>query len=136
MSDYGQAADGTVYLAMEFLRGQTLSERLAAVATDGQRAPIPEVVRWATQLSEALAAAHDKSVIHRDLKPSNVMLVQDSAVAGGMRAKLLDFGIAKLAQETAVERHPSGVGTPQYMSPEQCAGAGGVDAQTDVYALG
>ena len=137
VSDYGQAADGTVYLAMEFLRGQTLSERLAAVATDGQRAPIPEVVRWATQLSEALAAAHDKSVIHRDLKPSNVMLVQDSAVAGGMRAKLLDFGIAKLAQGDSRGTASGAVfGTPQYMSPEQCAGAGGVDAQTDVYALG
>jgi serine/threonine protein kinase len=137
VSDYGQAADGTVYLAMEFLRGQTLSERLLAVATDGQRAPIPEVVRWATQLSEALAAAHDKSVIHRDLKPSNVMLVQDSAVAGGIRAKLLDFGIAKLAQGDSRGTASGAVfGTPQYMSPEQCAGAGGVDAQTDVYALG
>jgi serine/threonine protein kinase len=137
VSDYGQAADGTVYLAMEFLRGQTLSDRLATVATDGQRAPIPEVVRWATQLSEALAAAHDKSVIHRDLKPSNVMLVQDSAVAGGIRAKLLDFGIAKLAQGDSRGTASGAVfGTPQYMSPEQCAGAGGVDTQTDVYALG
>ncbi|HNN94393.1 MAG TPA: protein kinase [Pseudomonadota bacterium] len=137
VSDYGQATDGTVYLAMEYLRGQTLSERLATIAADGKRAPVTEVVRWATQLSEALAAAHDKSVIHRDLKPSNVMLVQDSAVAGGMRAKLLDFGIAKLAQGDSRGTASGAVfGTPQYMSPEQCAGAGSVDAQTDVYALG
>ena len=137
VSDYGQATDGTVYLAMEFLRGQTLSDRLASMAAAGQRVSIPEVVRWASQLSDALAAAHDKSVIHRDLKPSNVMLVQDSAVAGGIRAKLLDFGIAKLAQGDSRGTASGAVfGTPQYMSPEQCAGAGGVDAQTDVYALG
>ena len=95
------------------------------------------MLQLGAQLADALAAAHAKSVIHRDLKPSNVMVVPDAAVPGGTRAKLLDFGIAKLARTESPGTATHEVfGTPQYMSPEQCAGAGAVDAKTDVYALG
>jgi serine/threonine protein kinase len=131
VSDYAQVADGTVYLVMEYLRGQTLSDRIDALQRQGQRVPLREVVQLAAQLADAMSAAHDKSVIHRDLKPSNVMLVPDPAVPGGSRVKLLDFGIAKLARNEGRGTATHDVfGTPQYMSPEQCAGAGGVDAKT------
>lgn len=137
VSDYGQAPDGTAYLVMEYLRGQTLSSRLERLHAHGQRLPVVEAIQIAAQIADALTAAHEKAIVHRDLKPANIMLVRDPAVPAGERAKVLDFGIAKLAQGQA---HGTGanvvMGTPQYMSPEQCRGAGGVDDKTDVYALG
>lgn len=137
VSDYGQAQDGTAYLVMEYLRGQPLSSRLERLHTAGQRIPVAEAVRIAAELADALNAAHVKGIVHRDLKPANVMLVLDPAVPAGERAKVLDFGIAKLAQGQAKGTGTNVVmGTPQYMSPEQCRGAGGVDDKTDVYALG
>ena len=137
VSDYVQVPDGPVYLVMEYLRGQTLSAHLESLHKREQRLPVHEVLQLGAQLADALAAAHAKSVIHRDLKPSNVMVVPDAAVPGGTRAKLLDFGIAKLARTESPGTATHEVfGTPQYMSPEQCAGAGAVDAKTDVYALG
>lgn len=137
VSDFVQVPDGPVYLVMEYLRGQTLSARMEGLHKQGNRLPLKEVVQLAAQLADALSAAHAKSVVHRDLKPSNVMIVPDPAVPDGARAKLLDFGIAKLARtESRGTATHEVFGTPQYMSPEQCAGAGGVDAKTDVYALG
>lgn len=137
VSDYNQAPDGTAYLVMEYLRGEVLAERLDRMHETGSRLPLEDVLQISAQIAGALAAAHAKAVIHRDLKPSNVMLVRDSAVPRGERVKVLDFGIAKLLQGQAKETAPNAVmGTPQYMSPEQCRGAGGVDEKTDVYALG
>lgn len=137
VSDYSQAPDGTAYLVMEYLRGEVLSERLSRMHDAGSRLPLEDALQISVQIAGALAAAHSKAVIHRDLKPSNVMLVRDSAVPRGERVKVLDFGIAKLLQGQAKETAPNAVmGTPQYMSPEQCRGAGGVDEKTDVYALG
>lgn len=133
VSDYGQAPDGTAYLVMEFLRGETLAARLERVP----RMPMVTALQVAAQIADALAAAHDKSIVHRDLKPGNVMLVRDPVAPGGERAKILDFGIAKLAQgQTPKTATTAVIGTPQYMSPEQCQGAGAVDDKTDVYALG
>ncbi|HRI49604.1 MAG TPA: serine/threonine-protein kinase [Pseudomonadota bacterium] len=137
VSDYNQTPDGTAYLVMEYLRGEVLADRLDRMHETGSRLPLEDVLQISAQIASALAAAHAKSVIHRDLKPSNVMLVRDSAVPRGERVKVLDFGIAKLLQGQAKETAPNAVmGTPQYMSPEQCRGAGGVDEKTDVYALG
>lgn len=137
ISDYGQAADKTAYLVMEYLHGEVLSQRLERTHSMNQRLPLKAAVQIAMQIADALAAAHAKVVIHRDLKPSNIMLVDDTAVAGGVRVKVLDFGIAKLVlgQAKGTETHVV-MGTPQYMSPEQCRGAGGVDERTDVYSLG
>ncbi|MEO8552227.1 MAG: serine/threonine-protein kinase, partial [Kofleriaceae bacterium] len=85
--------------------------------------------------------AHERGIIHRDLKPDNLFVVADPAVPGGERIKILDFGIAKLLDRRADDGHHSTVtgaimGTPAYMSPEQCRGAGAIDHRTDIYALG
>ncbi|MCS6914743.1 MAG: serine/threonine protein kinase [Myxococcota bacterium] len=137
ISELGQLADGTAYLVMELLQGEPLSARMQRM----NRLPPGDAVRLARQIALALAAAHARGIVHRDLKPDNVMIVADPDSPGGERAKLLDFGIAKLAEEHQGARQVktrSGVvlGTPVYMSPEQCRGAAEVDHKADVYSLG
>lgn len=137
MFDHGQLRDGTAYIVMEFLEGETLSRRLRRL---GRRMPIQDILRLLQQTAETLRATHDKGIIHRDLKPDNIMIVRDPAVAGGERTKILDFGIAKLRESVPTKGTNTHkdllMGTPSYMSPEQCKGAGGVDEKTDVYSLG
>ena len=126
---------------MEFLNGESLAARLKGRA--GPQ-PLEQALNLGSQLADALAAAHDKGVIHRDLKPDNVMIIHDAKAPGGEHTKLLDFGIAKLADDSASLSSPGHVktstnsimGTPYYMSPEQCRGAGRVDGRSDVYSLG
>lgn len=140
VSDFRNAADGTAYLVMEFLRGQSLGRRLRELSARGERLPLITALQIAFQTADVLAVAHKQGIVHRDVKPDNLMLITDAIAPGGERVKLLDFGIAKLSgvEDTAnVKTATQAVmGTPSYMSPEQCAGAGGVDAKTDVYALG
>lgn len=137
ISDYGQTAEGTAYLVMEFLRGESLGQRIDRVHAAGKRLDVSEVVRIAWQTADALRAAHEKHIVHRDLKPHNLMLVRDPIAPGGERVKILDFGIAKLMKSGAKRTATSAVlGTPLYMSPEQCRGAGEVDERSDVYSLG
>lgn len=135
--DYGRQADGCAYIAMELLKGETLSSRLARGPTPR---PLGEALRLAWQIAAALAAAHKNGIVHRDLKPDNVMIVPDPDAPGGERTKLLDFGIAKLVEAARGNQFKTQsqvvMGTPQYMSPEQCKGASHVDDKTDVYALG
>ena len=137
ISDYGRLPDETAYIVMEYLKGETLNQRLKRAQYG---LPITEVVHLAWQIADALAAAHEKGIVHRDLKPDNIMIMPDRHVPSGERTKLLDFGIAKVADSggSASARTQVGalMGTPAYMSPEQCAGAGGVDAKSDVYSLG
>lgn len=142
VSDYGQLPDGTAYLVMEFLKGETLNQRQKQKGM----LPLPEVLRLARQIASALAAAHEKGVYHRDLKPDNVMLVPDvdSEVPGRERAKLLDFGIAKVSAQQESQAAGNGprtstdvvMGTPRYMAPEQCRGGIQIDDKADVYSLG
>jgi serine/threonine-protein kinase len=137
ITDFGTLPGGAGYLVMEYLPGETLAGRIKA---SGGKLPPEEAVQISLEIASALAACHKKNIIHRDLKPGNVMLVPDPAMATGERLKVLDFGLAKLSEvlEAAfVQTHSAAVlGTPLYMSPEQCEGAGRVDAKTDVYALG
>lgn len=141
ISDYGQLPDSTAYIVMEFLAGESLADRLEA---RGGPLPLEQALNIGAQISDVLTAAHEKSVIHRDLKPDNVMMVADNKAPGGERTKLLDFGIAKLADDGPPGKGPGKVktstnsfmGTPYYMSPEQCKGAGKVDGRSDVYSLG
>ncbi len=131
--------DDVVYIVMELLQGQSLAARLKARGA----MPIGDAVAIARQVANALDAAHRVGIVHRDLKPDNVYLVPDVEVPGGERVKLLDFGIAKLVGEglstaPTVARTVTGaiLGTPHYMSPEQCEGAREVDARSDLYSLG
>jgi serine/threonine-protein kinase len=132
--DFGFHAGGA-YLVMEYLDGESLDARLRARG----RLAAHEALRIARQLATSLEAAHARGIVHRDLKPDNVFLVPDPEAHGGERAKLLDFGIAKLGGDEpgrARTRTGAVMGTPLYMSPEQCRGAGAVDHRADVYALG
>ncbi|HKA91651.1 MAG TPA: serine/threonine-protein kinase [Haliangiales bacterium] len=134
--DFGQLADGRAYIVMEYLEGESLQ---AIVGRRG-RLPIDLAVSLMRQTASALGAAHQKGIIHRDLKPENVFVVRDDEVAFGVRARILDFGVAKLVTEPRggglVTRTGSLLGTPVYMSPEQCRGAGALDWRTDIYSLG
>lgn len=132
--DFGRES-GCAYIVMELLAGETLATRLANV----ERLPPVVAARLALHVAMTMAVAHGHGIVHRDLKPDNLFLVPDAAVAGGERLKILDFGIAKLvADHDAASRTQAGaiLGTPMYMSPEQCRNAGGVDHRTDIYALG
>ena len=135
--EFGQIPSGGAYLVMEYLNGVTLSDRLKEGGMLGEIAAL----QVALQLSSALAAAHEKDIVHRDLKPSNVMILPDPTLPGGERVKLLDFGIAKLGSQNASADQPKtrtglAIGTPMYMSPEQCRGAKNLDGKADVYSLG
>ena len=132
--DFGQHVDGTAYIVMELLDGEPLDHRLAREGA----LTLADGLRLMRQVASTLGAAHARGIVHRDLKPENVFVVRDPEVPGGERAKVLDFGIAKLGGEQGgVKTQTSAVmGTPAYMSPEQCRGAGHVDQRSDVYALG
>jgi serine/threonine-protein kinase len=131
--DFGHHVDGTAYIAMEMLEGEPLDKRLGRLG----RLPIADALRVMRQVASTLGVAHQRGIVHRDLKPENIFLVRDPEVIGGERAKVLDFGIAKLTGDANVKTSTSAVmGTPAYMSPEQCRGAGQVDQRSDVYALG
>jgi serine/threonine-protein kinase len=133
--DFGVAGDGRAFIVMELLEGVTLGSMIKSSA------PLLEgdIVRYSRQIASALDAAHGAQIIHRDLKPDNIFVTAAPDVVGGERLKLLDFGIAKLTEGPgSTSRTATGqvMGSPLYMSPEQCAGAGGVDTRTDVYSLG
>ncbi len=134
--DVGLLPSGVPYLMMEFLEGESLAKRI-----ERGRLPVAEAVDVATQTASALQAAHGKEIVHRDLKPDNLFLVPDDGRPFGARVKVLDFGIAKLRGELsgggAKTQTGSVMGTPPYMSPEQCRGiTEEIDHRTDVYALG
>ena len=137
--DFGQAEDGSVFLAMELLEGESLGARL----TREGRIPIRDAVHFARGALVSLAEAHAKGIIHRDLKPDNLFLTEVPDVAGAPSreiCKLLDFGIAKVVREEhaidALETQAGTVfGTPRYMSPEQAQGRR-LDPRTDIYSLG
>ena len=122
-----------VYLVMELLEGKSLSARL----DETPRLTFDETLHILQQCCSGLAASHAKGIIHRDLKPDNLFLVRRGRDDNFV--KILDFGIAKLtatASTNAKTRTGTLIGTPAYMSPEQCSGRGNIDARSDIYALG
>lgn len=133
--DYGQLPTGEAYLAMEYLEGDSLRTRL----TREVRLSEADTMRLGRQIALAVAAAHAKQIVHRDLKPENIMIIADPDAPGGERVKVLDFGIAKLepgVQGSVRTRTNTMMGTPVYMSPEQCRGLKTISDRSDVYSLG
>ncbi len=131
--DFGYTDDGHAYIVMELLSGEPLAVRMEHLGP----MPVQEALRIARQCAASLGAAHEHGIVHRDLKPENIFLVHDAEAQGGERTKVLDFGICKLDGISKVKTQ-SGItmGTPVYMSPEQCRGAAAVDHRSDIYALG
>jgi serine/threonine-protein kinase len=130
VTDDGVTDDQQAYYVMELLEGESLSERLRRV---GRLSPL-QASGIILQMADALAATHASGIVHRDLKPDNVFLIRRSGNSDYV--KLLDFGIAKLLEDSPVKTQTGAVlGTAYYMSPEQCRGAD-VDHRTDLYALG
>jgi serine/threonine protein kinase len=135
--DVGVLDGDTVYLMMELLEGEALAARIAREHTMA----LADVLNMATQACSALAASHAQGIVHRDLKPDNLFIVPDPSAPGRERLKILDFGIAKLRREmsSGAAKTSTGtlMGTPAYMSPEQCRGVPSeIDHRTDIYALG
>jgi len=151
----GQADDGTPYIAMEFLEGESLRQAL----TRRGQLPVPEVAEILQQAARGLNAAHKLGIIHRDLKPDNIFLTypDDDSVArvsppandhvasvapvsppANVQVKIVDFGIAKLRESGAHTQTGMVLGTPAYMSFEQASGmrSDELDARSDVYSLG
>ena len=135
--DSGTTPEGVPYLVMELLEGEVLSARIRRVG----KLPVREAMEFAYQTASALAAAHSKGIVHRDLKPDNLFVVPHPGDPSAREMiKVLDFGIAKL------QTLPTGggmqtrtgmlMGTPVYMSPEQCLGTRAVDHRSDIYSLG
>ncbi len=133
--DFGYTEDGRAYLVMEFLDGEPIATRLQRRG----RLTELEAAAIARGIASALKAAHAMGIIHRDLKPDNVFLVPDPDGTGD-RVKVLDFGVAKLADPspTNVRHTQTGalMGTPLYMAPEQARAAGTIDERADLYSLG
>jgi eukaryotic-like serine/threonine-protein kinase len=133
--DYGTTADGRAYLVMDFLDGESLETRVRTRNT----LPWQTALQITRQIALGVSVAHAEQIVHRDLKPDNIFLLP--AIAGNPeeRVKILDFGIAKLGRssgEAAMTRAGMLIGTPLYMSPEQCRGAHEVDHRADIYSLG
>ena len=135
--DFGQDPDGTTYIVMEYLEGRSLRE----VMTENKTMPLPQAVTIIKQACAAIEAAHRLGIIHRDIKPDNIIVLDSHD--GTPHVKILDFGIAKLLDRTneigeidpTLTQVGTVIGTPNYMSPEQCQGES-LDARSDVYSLG
>ncbi|WP_437683297.1 serine/threonine-protein kinase [Sorangium sp. So ce131] len=133
--DLGLLPDGTRYMVMEYLDGETLGAKLQRSGRLGPEVTVPVMV----QVLEALGAAHAAGIIHRDLKPDNIFVIPTKAGLSNF-VKVLDFGVSKFSQlaggEMSMTRTGAVVGTPYYMSPEQARGSNPVDQRTDIYAMG
>jgi serine/threonine-protein kinase len=134
--DFGKIAKAgggfVIYIIMEFLEGKSLAARLRQ-----ELLPLAVTQHILQQCCSGLAASHAKGIIHRDLKPDNLFII--SRGGDDTFVKILDFGIAKLTASAGVHaktRTGTLIGTPAYMSPEQCAGRGKIDARSDIYSLG
>ena len=127
--------NGRAYIVMEYLEGETLAKRLERTGA----LPWPAACRIARRVSDAIGAAHRAGIVHRDVKPDNVFLLSHGAWPAAGEVKVLDFGLAKLLAGNFVGLagtvQGSLVGSPTYMSPEQCRGEP-IDHRCDIYSLG
>lgn len=123
--DLDTMPDGSIYVVMELLRGESLAERLAREGAISWEEGISAFI----DICRALAAAHERGIVHRDMKPGNIFLCENGT------AKVLDFGMSKFASAESLTLEGYTLGTPEYMAPEQCTGAK-IETRTDIYALG
>ena len=132
--DVGFHASGHAYLVMEYLEGESLTQRIRRM---GKLHPA-EIADLGRQIASVLEATHGAGITHRDLKPDNIYIVADRELASRQRAKILDFGIAKLSGTLAAASPQTigTMGTPAYMAPEQWGDASKVDWRADIYSLG
>nr|MBP7694140.1 serine/threonine protein kinase [Anaerolineales bacterium] len=121
--------DGLPYMVMEYIEGDSLKMLLDKLGRRGQTLPLPQAVRVAREIAQALGYAHKQGVIHRDVKPGNVMLDKTGRVI------LMDFGVSKIVGVQTQTASGAATGTPAYMAPEQALGHA-VDQRADLYALG
>ena len=122
--------EGSAYLVMELLEGESLDDRAEREPKLTER----DLLEVMDAVLDVLVAAHEHGVIHRDLKPENIFLAKDPD-RDGVRVKVLDFGLARLAESATVTSAGIALGTPSFMSPEQ-AGGGDIDGRTDIFGLG
>jgi Tol biopolymer transport system component len=128
-------AEGQAFIAMEFVEGQSLKDKIASGpaiplrSVEGKAGQVASVIDFAFQIAEGLQAAHEKGITHRDIKPANIMVSTKGQV------KIMDFGLAKLPDRTKLTKSGSTLGTVAYMSPEQVQGME-VDHRTDIWSFG
>ena len=135
IADFGNTSEGEFYFVMEYLQGESLSDRLRRET----RIDVESALSVSAQIADALNASHEQGIIHRDLKPENIFLCNNRG-PGRDFVKVLDFGLAKLTLSDQKVSHKtrtgSVMGTPYYMSPEQCEGKIEIDHRADIYSLG
>ncbi|MBL7075363.1 protein kinase [candidate division KSB1 bacterium] len=122
--EINETEDGQTFIAMAYYEGETLKEKISK-----ESLPIDEALDIASQVAQGLSKAHEKGIVHRDIKPGNIIVTNDGV------AKIVDFGLAKMAGASRITRAGSTLGTAAYMSPEQARGEE-VDYRTDIWALG
>jgi len=120
-----ETPEGQMFICMDCYDGETLKQKL-----DGGPLPVVDAITITRKIAAGLAKAHNEGMVHRDIKPANVIVTDDGVV------KIVDFGLAKLADSTRVTKTGTAVGTVAYMSPEQASGARDVDGRSDVFSLG
>ncbi len=120
--------NGSLFMAIEFIEGQTLHSMLAKTKS-GESFSVDQAIEWTVQIATGLKTAHEKNIIHRDIKPANIM------VTSGGQLKIMDFGLAKLKSSIGITRTGTSLGTLSYMSPEQAQGQT-ADHRSDLWSLG
>jgi serine/threonine protein kinase len=124
--------EGTAYIVMELLEGESLQDRLERGQAVGER----EFLQIAEEVLGVLEVAHERGVVHRDLKPENLFFAREPGEEGKERVKVLDFGLARLLQGQSITTYGLALGTPSFMSPEQATGRNDeIDGRTDLFAL-
>jgi serine/threonine protein kinase len=131
--DFGYLDDGRAFIVMELLEGESMYARLKRI----RRFEATDCLRLSRLICGSLASVHAQGIVHRDLKPGNIFLVGDTSTSSGERVKIFDFGIAKQTGNAVGIQTRAGMlmGTPMYMSPEQCRGSADIDHRSDIYSI-